>query len=469
VTTPTITNLKATETDSSIAAAWGVSTEEGLGAIRVYLLAPGGQWEIVTDLAASARSYTYTKLSPATGYKIRVRPLVGGAAVELATTTLPTPPVTPPAPVLSVDGTVLVWGAIPGVTAYELAIIRNPAGARETTYQTVTGTSFQPPIAPGQTVSYGLAAHTPVGGPWAKEVSIAYPPVAPQVSWGVNVGAGWGQPQSTFLQEHGLWGDRVGATAPTMGQSLEQGFKAGEMIVVVGDTPDGTPLSAIDQGAWLQEALAQVREAQAAGVLACECGNEFNGKGGVANPQLAGAMFVALKTAMLKEGLTVPLLWYTAGDWYNPATGMWEQDVHGKGWNADAIAANPGLPGLIDGVSAHPYGKAHTTSNGDISPGGLENQLHILEGLGVKTDLYITEYGVKLSEAGSEAEQAAQLKASLEEFVGITNTKGEKLLRGFWYYEPRDDSNGNFGLLQGDDASVLTPRLALGVLAEFAA
>lgn len=170
MSTPTITDLKATPTDDSFALAWGLSTEETVGAIRVYLLPPGGAWETVADLPASARSYAFTGLSSAAGYKARVRPLVGGEAAELSVTTLPTP--APPAPVLSVEGETLSWVALPGVTAYTLATIK-PTG---TTYSTVEGTGFTPPAVPGETVEYGLTAHAPVpSSAWSNRVSITYP------------------------------------------------------------------------------------------------------------------------------------------------------------------------------------------------------------------------------------------------------------------------------------------------------
>jgi hypothetical protein len=72
-------------------------------------------------------------------------------------------------------GDTVSWTAIPGVASYKLATVLNPTTTRHTTYVQVTGTSFTPPAVPGQTVNYGLAASAPVAGPWAHEVTIAYP------------------------------------------------------------------------------------------------------------------------------------------------------------------------------------------------------------------------------------------------------------------------------------------------------
>jgi hypothetical protein len=88
----------------------------------------------------------------------------------------------PATPVLSVHGDTVSWTAIPGITAYKLATVRNPGTNRATSYQQVTGTSFTPPAVPGQTVNYGLAASAPTKGAWAHEVSITYAAQTPAPS-----------------------------------------------------------------------------------------------------------------------------------------------------------------------------------------------------------------------------------------------------------------------------------------------
>jgi endoglucanase len=88
------------------------------------------------------------------------------------TITWPAPP--PPAPVLTLSGTTLTWNALAGVSSYQLATISNPTTTRNTTYQTVTGTSFSPPAVPGQKVNYGLQASV-ANAPWATEVTITWP------------------------------------------------------------------------------------------------------------------------------------------------------------------------------------------------------------------------------------------------------------------------------------------------------
>jgi large repetitive protein len=68
---------------------------------------------------------------------------------------------------LTLSGTTLSWTAMSGVSTYEIATISNPSTTRNTTYQTVTGTSFTPPAVPGQTVDYSVRSYL-AGSAWAK-------------------------------------------------------------------------------------------------------------------------------------------------------------------------------------------------------------------------------------------------------------------------------------------------------------
>jgi Ni/Co efflux regulator RcnB len=98
-------------------------------------------------------------------------------------------PVAPPAPVLTMSSDVLHWTAIAGVRSYTLATILNPDTTRDTTYQTVTGTSFRPPTVSGRTVNYGLEANVAGGGaPWATEATINWPGTTPLATTSMRVG-----------------------------------------------------------------------------------------------------------------------------------------------------------------------------------------------------------------------------------------------------------------------------------------
>lgn len=87
------------------------------------------------------------------------------------------------APALTRSGTALTWDKVGSITSYVVATSTAPEGSpdRTTTYETVTGTSFTPPAAPGQTRYYGVRAD--VGDAlWSTPeaiVSYTAPPSAP--------------------------------------------------------------------------------------------------------------------------------------------------------------------------------------------------------------------------------------------------------------------------------------------------
>ncbi len=151
--------------------------------VNTYILATKAPGQADRYTTVNGTSITPPAIPGATvSYSVRTA-VEGSAWAPGVTVTYPqsTSPV-PSAPVLGVNGDTVTWQALPGVTSYTLAIVRNPATTRNTTYQQVTGTSFTPPVISGETVNYGLAASAPVKGAWAHEVSIAYPAQAPPVS-----------------------------------------------------------------------------------------------------------------------------------------------------------------------------------------------------------------------------------------------------------------------------------------------
>ncbi|HEX5146011.1 MAG TPA: glycosyl hydrolase, partial [Conexibacter sp.] len=77
------------------------------------------------------------------------------------------------APTLSVSGDKLSWTGISGVSHYVL-VTKVPGQAAQ--YSLVSGTSTEPPVVPGETVSYSVRAD--VGGSaWSAAVSITYPSI----------------------------------------------------------------------------------------------------------------------------------------------------------------------------------------------------------------------------------------------------------------------------------------------------
>lgn len=434
--------------------------------------------------SGQVQSYTPT-LSPNETVYVGISADGGTTWSEEATVTAPTPPpqpepvINPSAPVLSVHGYTIQWSPVPGATSYELATILNPATTRVTTYQVLSSTSITPPVAPGQTVSYGLAANTPSAqGPWASEVSISYPlspvgepPVSPPVSLskiiGTNDGAGWGTAAAkTILAGHITWNRvEIGMESNTLAASLSDGFR---VLAIVGNVNDSTPLSQDDPNTWAATVVSQLKTNP--GIAIAEAGNEMYLKGNVANPIQYGRMYLAAVNAMKAAGIHTPLLFnmlgdYHLGTWSSP-TG-YSNDANGGGWLHDAVAGVPGLASAIlaNGLSTHPYGALNENHNDTNGVDAVPAQEAVAKNvLGAIPPIYITEFGYSLNNCGqndgacSEAEQATKMRSAYQALLADPH------VAGIWWYQSHDDSTGHFGYINNNN----TTRPAYTTLAEIA-
>jgi hypothetical protein len=371
-------------------------------------------------------------------------------------------------PLLIAFGDTLYWTAVPGVSRYTVAIIQSSGTTYTTTYQIVTGTSYTPPVLPGQTVKYGLAASVPGVAPWAREVTITYPapppppPPPPSVIIGTNDGAGWGTaPAMTILAGHVTWTRvEIGTTTNTVPESLADGFK---VLAIAGNTADGTPLSQIEPAAWGAEVINELKTNP--GAVIAEAGNEMYYKGGVANPVQYGKMYLAAVNDMKAAGIHIPLLFNMWGDYSGP--NGFSSDSNGGGWLRDAVNGVPGLAAAIlaNGLSSHPYGalgESYDDDNGVSAVAVQESVAHAV--LGSTPPFYVTEFGYALNYCGrtygacSEAEQASKLRSAYRAFLADSH------VRGIWVYQSHDDSSGQFGYMNHDN----TTRPAFGVVSWFA-
>jgi hypothetical protein len=414
------------------------------------------------------------------------------------------PPPTPTAPTLSVSGETITWTAVPGVTRYTLATVLNPTTTRDTTYKTVTGTSYTPPAVPGQVVNYGMSSSVPGEAPWAKEVTIAYPPTpappsptptpppptptpppppptpAPPTTptppptpipfgkiIGTNDGAGWGEaPAKTILAGHITWNRvEIGARANTVPRSLSYGFN---VLAIAGNVADSAPLDQIDPSQWGAEVASEILANP--GVAIAEAGNEMYFKGGVANPVRYGQMYLAAVHAMNAAGIHIPLLFnmwgdYPRGSFSSPSS--WSQDAGGGGWLRDAVNGVPGLAAAIlaNGLSSHPYGALGENYADDGGIAAVPAQESVARAaLGSTPPFYITEVGYAISRCGapegacSQQDQANKMRAAYQALLADPH------VAGIWWYESHDDINGEFGYMNSDN----TTRLSFSVLSSIA-
>ena len=342
----------------------------------------------------------------------------------------------------------------------------------------VAGLSGATSISAGEYHSLAL-----IGAPPAPP-SPPPPPTGPQpnVIIGLSDGSGWGPSDSRRFLEGGISSERVeaGGQSAKIAESIADGWR--NDTVIVGNTPDGQPLSTVNIPEWTARALAEVREAAAHGVTLLEVGNETVLKGTKVNangetihqsePAKYAEMFMSLANAVNAAGIKgVKLLFSSDGDYQRPDK-TWSQMSRGGGWVADALKAEPGLISRVDGFVSHPYGRAHTTTPEHGGPGGMEDQHANVVALGFQhTDYYLTEYGVQWTpgqegpiNAPTQALQAAWIKEAYEEFVALP------YVRGIWYYQSHDDGTGAWGLIepQLNGLSPFIPREALGVVEGFA-
>jgi hypothetical protein len=380
-------------------------------------------------------------------------------------------------PVLSVHGDTISWSTVPGAVDYELAIILNPTTTRNTTYEVVSGTGVTPPILPGQTVAYNLAANTTTEqGPWAHEVSISYPSsespgesgeLSAHKIIGTNDAAGWGLAAAqTILNAHITWNRvEIGSEDNSIASSISDGF---HNLAIVGNIDDNTPLSQIEPASWAATVASQIKANPS--IAIAEAGNEIYLKGNIANPVRYGEMYLDAVNALKAAGIHTPLLFnmigdYPHGTWTNQTS--WSTDENGGGWLHDAVAAVPGLANAIlaNGLSTHPYGaigENHDDTNGTAAVTAQEAVAKKV--LGATPPIYITEFGYNLGNCGdpagacSQEEQASKLKAAYKTLLADPH------VAGIWIYQSHDDSTGQWGFMNNDN----TTRPSYNVLAEIA-
>jgi hypothetical protein len=397
-------------------------------------------------------------------YPSGAQPFGGGPPAEES-------PVVPPAPVLSVHGDTISWAAVPGAKRYKLATIMDPSTSRNTSYTVVAGTSVTPPAVPGQTVNYGLAAEAAVPGPWATEVTIAYPPETSGEGErtfshkiiGTNDGAGWGPAAAETIVSHHITWNRVEIGGPDnpISASEQEGFHS---LAIVGNVEDTTPLSQVNPGQWAASVLAQLQANP--NISIAEAGNEMFLKGGTANPVAYGRMYIAAIGAMQAAGIRTPLLFNMFGD-YARSNGTWSIDGEGGGWLREAVDAVPGLASAIlaNGLSMHPYGALNENSADDYGAQAVAAEENVARAvLGAVPPVYITEFGFDLGRCGqvdgacSQQEQAGKLKAAYEVFLADPH------VAGIFCYQSHDDGTGQWGYMNNNNST----RPAFEVISSFA-
>jgi hypothetical protein len=291
----------------------------------------------------------------------------------------------------------------------------------------------------GSSIQSGAASRAPSG----------------RVIIGTNDAAGWGpRAARTILRGHITW-NRVELVDhySTLGQSLREGFN---VLAIVNNPNDETPLSAIDPRRWGAEAVSELKSHQ--GVSIAEAGNEMYLKAGLAEPVQYGLMYLAAVEDMRAAGIHTPLLFNMTGDiplgsWADRTA--WSEDAHGGGWLRDAVNGVPGLAAAIlaNGISIHPYGAVGENAHDDWGSASVAADESVANAvLGAVPPVYVTEIGFDLARCGdtlgacSISQQASEMRAEYTELLADAH------VRGIWWYQSHDDPTGRFGFMDDNNA-----------------
>lgn len=308
---------------------------------------------------------------------------------------------------------------------------------------------------------------------------------------GTNDGDGWGPAgvnpvSATLIGGHIDW-DRgslaVDASIyPSGADTTAAGF---HVIGLVGNLDDSSPLSSMTPVAWAAWVVAQLQSNP--GVELAEAGNEMYYKGGVADPQQYGAMYMAGLKAIRDACIRTPLLFNMFGDYPIPGGAMWSQDANHGGWLRAAIGANAGLAEAIltNGISAHPYGPLYYIPGGDESgvPVIASWETLMQSALGGIPPIYITEFGYDVDPAGSCTQDGGIGGINPTDLSGVCSQeaqaesmqvayavwRADPHVKGIWWYQTEDTpgsggDTGDWGVINRDG----TTRPSFTVLSGFA-
>ena len=347
---------------------------------------------------------------------------------------------------LGVSGTTLTWTAIPHVTTYKLATLRNPQTTRDTTYQIVSGTGFSPPAVPGQTIAYGLEANVP-GAHWSNEVAISWSTALSKLKVGVVNTTGW--KVDSIFRRAGVRYTRLDVGDGDLGQ-VTQALQHGVTPLVLFNPGSGGSLRGVFPS---QAASAVVSLARDLNSLASrypimnklhviEFGNEVYIDESAAT---YAAQYDAAHRALAANGLS---------SWKLLAVATSLACYSAQAWIPDFLNDLPQGAGEVDGWTIHPYGSM-TSDVGCDSAGphgfgwpsvGAWHQIAV--DYGSTAPWYITEAGqcIRTGTVCPSAISASEQAEDLTQYLNDTIAK-YPWVELFEWYSSCDDTTGGYGML----------------------
>ena len=308
----------------------------------------------------------------------------GAPWAKEVTITYPTAaPAIPPAPALTVSSGTLHWTALAGVSSYQLATILNPTTTRNTTYQTVTGTSYTPAVVAGQSVNYGLRANVD-GAPWSPEVTISASTTTPPSSSSMVVGvneSGYGVSAASDVAGSFKL-DRVDIGNESANDFWTRGLAVDALFA--GPYNSGG-VGAIDPTSWAQNTLSTFQSECAGSATNCPSievlnepyGSWFWGANAMSSANEAAYAHLVVDT------------WTAFHNQYGSASPKIVAAFSTDSWWQGMTAAVPNIDNYVDGVSVHPYG-----GTGSVASSALGDRAQVVDAHQTTgKPLWISEFG----------------------------------------------------------------------------
>lgn len=314
------------------------------------------------------------------------------------------------------------------------------------------------------------------------------PPIEPpktSVIIGTNDFSGWQESPAKTMVAAGIKAGRIEGTGE-LSKAIGYGAVASEMMVIVGNTSDGSRLSTVNKSAQTAEVVKEAEACTKLGVGLLEFMNEPYLKGASHNKEGAkyAELYLSALAAIEAKGLKVRLLasldcelsWVEA----MPAT-FWASvqgfTIHPYGalsWSygwagylkclayAEAKGANVGWFVSEDGVELNgvnmPMPAAGTKSHKIIhAAADAELERRPL----TDRDLFVSTVYPGFS-VPTEAERQPLVKSKIETYIASKVAGG---CGGFYYYQSHNDSTGTFGFM--DNTNKALPLMS--TIAAFAA
>lgn len=277
------------------------------------------------------------------------------------------------------------------------------------------------------------------------------PPVKPtSVIIGTNDFSGWQEGPAKTMVAAGIKAGRIEGTGE-LSKAIGYGAVASEMMVIVGNTSDGSRLSTVNKSAQTAEVVKEAEACAKLGVGLLEFMNEPYLKGASHNKEGAkyAELYLSALAAIEAKGLKVRLLASLDCEL------SWVEAMPATFWAS------------VQGFTIHPYGSLSWS----FGWAGYLKCLEYASKKGANVGWFVSEDGTELNgkttqypgfSVPTETERVQLVHAKYETYIASTVAGG---CEGIYYYQSHNDSTGTFGFM--DNTNKALPLMS--TIAAFAA